>query len=326
VKFFLRRAIFYVVTAFFAVTLNFFLPRMMPGDPVQAMLVRFQGQMSADAVDSLYVLFGLDSDTPLWQQYFQYWNQLFHGDLGLSFYQFPTPVIDIIKQCLPWTLLLVGVATIIAFLLGTVVGTFLGWRRGTLADAIIPLTTFFSALPYFWVALLLIALFGVKLDWLPFFGSYEPGLVPGWNAAFIGSVATHAVLPATTIVVSSIAGWILGMRNMMVTVSSEDYVTVAHAKGLRATTVMGGYAARNAILPQVSGFALSLGFVVGGTLVMEQVFSYQGIGFMLFRAVGAHDYPLMQGIFLVITLAVLVANIVADIVYAVLDPRVRKEG
>jgi len=325
-RFFLRRAVFYLVTAFFAVSLNFFLPRLMPGDPVQAMLVRFQGQMSADAINSLRVLFGLDNAAPLWRQYLQYWGQLFRGDLGLSFYQFPTPVLDVIRQCLPWTLLLVGAATVIAFLTGTALGTFLGWRRGTIADTIIPLTTFFSALPYFWVALLLIALFGVKLQWLPFFGSYEPGLLPGWNGAFVGSVLKHAILPAVTIVLASVAGWILGMRNMMMTVSSEDYVTVAHAKGLRDVTVMGGYAARNAILPQISGFALSLGFVVGGTLVMEQVFSYQGIGFMLFRALGAHDYPLMQGIFLVITLSVLVANIIADVFYAVLDPRIRKEG
>jgi len=326
VKFFVRRVIFYLLTAFFAVSLNFFIPRMMPGDPVQAMIVRFQGQMSADAINSLRVLFGLDSAAPLWRQYLQYWGQILRGDLGLSFYQFPTPVIDVIKQCLPWTLLLVGVSTVVAFVIGTAAGTILGWRRGTIADAIIPVTTFFSALPYFWVALLLIALFGVKLQWLPFFGSYTPGLIPGVNAPFIGSVIKHALLPAITIVIASMAGWILGMRNLMVTVTSEDYVTVAHAKGLRGVAVMGGYAARNAILPQISGFALSLGFVVGGTLVMEQVFSYQGIGFMLFRALGAHDYPLMQGIFLIITLAVLVANIIADVFYAVLDPRVRKEG
>ena len=148
---------------------------------------------------------------------------------------------------------------------------------------------------------------------------------PGWNWPFIASVAEHAFLPALTIVISSIAGWILGMRNMMITVSSEDYVTVAQAKGLKESTVMFGYAARNAILPQVSGFALSLGFVVSGTLVMEQVFTYQGIGFQLLKAVGAKDYPLMQGIFLIIPLSVLAANILADIVYALLDPRTRKD-
>jgi len=173
--------------------------------------------------------------------------------------------------------------------------------------------------------LIFIFFFGVKLNVLPMVGSYDLGLMPGWNATFIVSAVRHAIMPALTIVISSIAGWILSMRNMMITVSSEDYVTVAQAKGLPESRVMFNYAARNAILPQISGFALSLGFVVSGALVMEQVFSYQGIGFMLLSAVGSKDYPLMQGIFLVITLSVIVANILADIVYALLDPRTRRD-
>ena len=321
-----RRVVFYVLTAWVAVTLNFFIPRLMPGDPVQSLMIKYQGQLSADAVQSLYVLFGLDKKTSIWQQYVEYWGQLFRGDLGISFARFPTPVSEVIAQTLPWTVGLVGVATIIAFLLGTSLGTFLGWRRGTRADLLIPATTFFSSVPYFWIGLLAITLFGVTWQVLPFSGSYEAGLIPGFSWQFVGSVISHAVLPALTIVISSVAGWILSMRNMMVTVSSEDYVTVAHAKGLPNRVVMVGYAARNAVLPQISGFALSLGFVVSGTLVMEQVFSYQGIGFTLFQAVGAKDYPLMQGIFLVITLSVLAANIIADVVYVLLDPRTRQEG
>ncbi|MDR0959631.1 MAG: ABC transporter permease [Propionibacteriaceae bacterium] len=321
-----RKAIFFLVTAWAAVTLNFFVPRLMPGDPVQSLLTRYQGQMSTDAIHSLYVLFGLDEQSSLWQQYLDYWGQLFRGDLGISFYQFPTPVTSIIAQTLPWTIGLVGVATVISFLLGTSIGAYLGWRRGTWADLLIPLTTFFSSVPYFWIGLIVITLFGVIWQVLPFYGSYDPGLIPYPDWMFISSVIEHGILPALTIVLSSMAGWILSMRNMMVTVSSEDYVTVAHAKGLPERQVMTGYAARNAVLPQISGFALSLGFVVGGTLVMEQVFSYQGIGFMLFKAVGAKDYPLMQGIFLIITLSVLVANILADIVYTILDPRTRKES
>ncbi|MDR2929623.1 MAG: ABC transporter permease [Propionibacteriaceae bacterium] len=320
-----RKIIFYLVTIWAAVTVNFFIPRLMPGDPVQSLLARYQGQISASAMDSLYVMFGLDSNASLLTQYGRYWVQLFHGDLGISFKDFPTPVATIIGQSLPWTIGLVGVATIIAFVLGTLLGVILGWRRGSWAEALIPATTFFSAVPYFWLALVFIAVFGVAYPIFPFYGSYTAGLIPGWNWDFIASVVSHAFLPAATIVISSIAGWILGMRNMMITVSSEDYVTVAQAKGLSESRVMFGYAARNAILPQVSGFALSLGFVVSGTLVMEQVFTYQGIGFQLLKAVGAKDYPLMQGIFLIITLSVLVANILADIVYALLDPRTRKD-
>ncbi|MBC7552133.1 MAG: ABC transporter permease [Cellulomonas sp.] len=325
-KFLARRIGFYTLTAWAAITLNFFIPRMMPGDPVDALINRYRGQMSTDAIASLYVLFGLDADASVWSQYVDYWGNLLHGDLGLSFTFFPTPVGDVVAQSLPWTIALVGVSTVISFLLGTLVGVLIGWRRGTWADSLLPIATFFSAVPYFWLGLIAIMVFAVTWPILPASGGYDGGLIPGWSGEFIGSAISHAVLPAITIVVSSVAGWILGMRNMMVTVTSEDYVTVAQAKGLSEGRVMLGYAARNAVLPQVSGFALSLGFIVSGTLVMEMVFSYPGIGFVLFQAVSAKDYPLMQGVFLIITLSVLVANMLADLLYVVLDPRTRQEA
>ncbi|WP_402462641.1 ABC transporter permease [Isoptericola aurantiacus] len=325
-RFAIRRTIFYAITAWAAVTINFLIPRLMPGDPVTALMGRMQGRIDSNAEQSIRVLFGLDTDSSIWQQYVDYWGLLLHGDLGLSFTFFPTPVTEIVQQALPWTVGLVGIATIIAFTLGTGIGTAIGWRRGTWADSLLPITTFFSAVPYFWLGLIAITVFSVMLGWFPSSGSYDRGLVPTWSWEFVGSVIYYGFLPALTVVLSSIAGWILGMRNMMVTVSSEDYVTVAHAKGLPERKVMVGYAARNAILPQVSSFALSLGFVVGGTLIMEMVFSYQGIGYTLFQAVNTQDYPLMQGCFLVITLAVLGANIIADFVYAALDPRTRQEG
>ncbi|PRZ09505.1 peptide/nickel transport system permease protein [Isoptericola sp. CG 20/1183] len=325
-RFAVRRTIFYLITAWAAVTINFLIPRLMPGDPVTALMGRMQGRIDSNAEQSIRVLFGLDTESSVWQQYVDYWGLLLRGDLGLSFTFFPTPVADIVQQALPWTVGLVGIATIIAFTLGTLVGTAIGWRRGTWADSLLPITTFFSAVPYFWLGLIAITVFSVTLGWFPSSGSYDRGLVPTWSWEFVGSVIYYGFLPALTVVLSSVAGWILGMRNMMVTVSSEDYVTVAHAKGLPERAVTVGYAARNAILPQVSSFALSLGFVVGGTLIMEMVFSYQGIGYTLFQAVNTQDYPLMQGCFLVITLAVLGANIIADFVYAALDPRTRQEG
>ena len=324
--FFARRTIFYLLTLWAAVTINFIIPRLMPGDPVKAVMAKMQGRISSDAEHAIRILFGLDQQTSIWQQYLDYWSLLLHGDLGVSFMLFPTPVADIIRQALPWTVGLVGLATVISFIIGTLVGTGIGWRRGTWADSLLPLSTFFSAVPYFWLGLICIAVLSVGLGWFPANGSYDRALVPEWSGEFIGSVIYYGTLPALTIVISSIAGWILGMRNMMVTVSSEDYVTVAHAKGLPTRRVLFGYAARNAILPQISSFALSLGFIVGGTLVMEMVFSYQGIGYVLYQAVANHDYPLMQGCFLVITIAVLVANILADFVYAALDPRTRQEG
>lgn len=325
-RFFLRRLMFYVITFWAAVTINFFIPRIMPGDPVRALIAKNQGRISTDAEAALRVLFGLDEETSLWQQYLDYWALLLRGELGISFTYFPTPVLEVIQQALPWTIGLVGIATVISFTVGTLIGTAVGWRRGTWADSLLPISTFFSSVPYFWLALVAISIFSVTLGWFPASGSYNRSLVPAWSWEFVGSVIYYGTLPAITIVISSIAGWILGMRNMMVTVSSEDYVTVAQAKGLSERAVMLGYAARNSVLPQVSSFALSLGFIVGGTLVMEIVFSYQGIGYFLFTAVAAKDYPLMQGIFLVVTLAVLFANIAADIVYGVLDPRTRQEG
>jgi peptide/nickel transport system permease protein len=325
-RFFVRRGIFYLITLWAAITINFFLPRMMPGDPISALIASKQGQITPEQAESIRVLFGLDNQQSLWQQYTSYLNQILHGNLGIAFSQFPTPVSTIIRDTLPWTLGLVGLSTIIAVVIGTSVGTYIGWRRGTKADIVLPITTFFSSVPYFWFGLMAILLFSVTWHFFPSSKGYQPGLVPGWNWEFISSVLWHGALPAMTIVLSSVAGWILGMRNMMVTVGSEDYVTVAQAKGLSERRVMVSYAARNAVLPQISSFALALGFVVGGTLIMEMVFSYPGIGYALFEAVQAKDYPLMQGCFLVITLSILVFNLIADIVYAFLDPRTRQEG
>jgi len=325
-RYLLRRIAFYLFTAWAAITINFFIPRLIPGDPVMSLINRSQGQLSTQAIHSLYVLFGLDKNKNIFQQYVEYWGQLLRGDLGTSFTFFPTPVSTVIGDSLPWTVALVGVTTVISFMLGTSLGVVAGWRRGSWVDGLLPATTFLSSIPYFWLGLLAITLLAGQGSFFPSSGGYEPGLVPSWDGAFIGSAIQHSLLPAATILVSSMSGWILGMRNMMVTVASEDYITVARAKGLSERRVMVGYAARNSLLPNVSGFALSLGFIVSGTLLVEIVFSYPGVGFELFQAVGSKDYPLLQGIFLIITLSVLLANFLADVMYLVLDPRTRREG
>jgi peptide/nickel transport system permease protein len=323
---FVRRVAFYVFTAWAAITVNFFVPRIIPGDPVAAVMARYQGQMNTTAIHSLRVLFGLDKHQSLLQQYISYWGQLFHGNLGLSFTFFPTPVASVLRQSLPWTLMLVGITTLASFVIGTGLGVVAGWRRGSWVDGLLPVTTFFASVPYFCLGLVAIVLFTGPGSFFPSSGGFSPGVVPGWDWEFIGSAVRHSLLPASTILLTSVAGWILGMRNMMVTVASEDYVTVAHAKGLSERRVMVSYAARNALLPSISGFALSLGFIVGGTFLVEIVFSYPGVGYELFQAVGSKDYPLLQGIFLIITLSVLAANFFADLVYMLLDPRTRKEG
>ncbi len=320
-RFLLRRAGFYLLTLWIAVTVNFFLPRLMPGNPLDLILTRYRTEATPAQVHSLQNTFGLDTNQNIFQQYLHYLNQLLHGNLGVSIAYFPESVSSVIAHALPWTILLVGTSTIIAFLAGTWIGTKVAWRRGSWTDGVLPVTTFFSAVPYFWMALIILSIFAVNLHWFPVNGGFSNDTTPGWNLAFIGSAIYHGILPAVTIIVSSIASWILGMRNMMVTTLDEEYVQLAHAKGLSDRRVMYTYAARNAILPNLAGFALALGFVVGGSIVTEIVFSYPGIGYILFNAVGNEDFPLMQGIFLVITLAVLAANLVADVCYVVLDPR-----
>jgi peptide/nickel transport system permease protein len=227
-------------------------------------------------------------------------------------------------SALPWTLVLVGVATILSFVIGTAAGIIVGAKRGSWLDASLPISTFFSAIPYFWFALVILWLFTIVIHWFPMSGGYSATNVIGWNWQFILSAADHAVLPAITIIATSIAGWLLGMRNMMIVTLNEDYITLAEAKGLSKARINFVYAARNAILPSLASFALSLGFVVSGAILVEIVFSYPGIGYVLYAAVNNSDYPLMQGVFLIITLAVLLANIVADVFYVLLDPRTRQ--
>jgi len=322
VRFILRRIAFYAFTAWAAITINFFLPRMMKGDPVSAYLAD-NPEISPDAIASLRILFGVDTDLSLWEQYLEYWQLLLQGDLGRSFSRGLAPVTDVIAAALPWTIGLVGFATVVSFLIGSFLGSIIGWYRGSRADAVVPAATFLSTVPYFWMALIMIAIFSTTLGWFPASHAYDKGSEPAFTWDFAGQVVHHGALPAITIILASLGGWVLGMRNMMVTVLDEDYITVAQAKGLTQRRVLYRYAARNAVLPQLSSFALSLGFIVTGTLVMEMVFSYPGVGQLLLDATNSKDYPLMQGLFLVITMAVLFANILADVAYAILDPRTR---
>ncbi|MFF1531349.1 ABC transporter permease [Cellulomonas sp. NPDC058312] len=318
-----RRVAFYLFTLWAAITLNFFVPRLMKGDAVDSYLARNRG-MSPEAADALRALLGLDSDRTLGQQYVDYLAMLARGDLGVAITHGLQPVGQVIANALPWTVGLIGMATVCSFLIGTVGGAVVGWRRGSRLDALIPITTFLSTVPYFWIGLMAISVFAVTLGWFPIGKAYGIGTTPGLTAEFLGQVVRHGALPLATIVVASLGGWMLGMRNMMLTVLDEDYVTVAQAKGLPNRRVLWRYAARNAVLPQIQSFALSIGFIVGGAIIVEQVFSYPGVGKMLLDATNAKDYALMQGGFLVIVLAVLIANILADVAYAVLDPRTRQ--
>ncbi len=321
-----RKIGFYVVALWAAVTLNFLIPRLMPGNPVDTLMAKLAqrgGGVDPSVRRAYELMLGTNDGQSLPQQYFGYLGNLLHGDFGTSVSEFPAKVSDVITQSLPWTVVLVGVATVISFVLGVGLGAVVGWKRGSWLDTLVPATTVLAAVPYFWLALILVALFASALGWFPLNGGYDVTLTPGINADFLSSAVYHAALPALTIVISSVGGWLLGMRNMMVSAGSEDYVLTAQAKGLRDARVMIRYAARNAVLPSVAGFAISLGFVVSGSIVTEQVFSYPGIGSKLLQAVQNNDYALMQGIFLVITVAVLGANLVVDLLYGLVDARTR---
>ncbi|SEG91602.1 peptide/nickel transport system permease protein [Actinacidiphila yanglinensis] len=319
----LRKIAFYLLTAWAAISLNFLIPRIMPGNPADNLINQFHGKLSPSAVHALRVLFG-QSNQNLWQQYVSYWHSVFTGNFGISYAYYPSKVSTVLGQSMYWTLILVTICTVLGFIIGTVLGMLAGWKRGSWLDSLVPITTFLSSIPYFWFAIIMVYLFAITFKWFPLSGGYALDQHIGLNSGFIGSAINYAVLPAVTITIASIGGWLIGMRNMMVTTLSEDYVRLAEAKGLSKRRVMYTYAARNAMLPSLSGFAMSLGFVIGGSIVTEVVFNYPGIGSVLFKAAQAADYPLMSAIFLLITVLVLVANLIADIAYVFLDPRTRE--
>ena len=325
-RYFARKLGFYLVALWGALTLNFFLPRLIPGNPVEALLARMSqtGNPPPGEYKALQALLGVGGSN-IASQYVHYLGQLAQLNLGVSITDFPVPVTTIISTALPWTIVLVGTATVLAFIVGTALGALAGWRRSKWLDSVIPATTFLTAMPYFWLALLLLYLFAVLLRLLPLNGGYDPTLTIGWSGPFIASALEHSILPAVTIVLAQLGGWLLSMRNMTLTTLSEDYVVAAEAKGLSPRRVLIRYAARNAVLPSFTGFAISLGFVVSGSIIMEIVFSYPGIGYELLQAVQNSDYALMQGIFLVITIAVLAANFFVDMLYVFIDPRTRQQ-
>jgi peptide/nickel transport system permease protein len=323
-RFALRRLGFFALTLWAALTLNFFLPRMMPGNPAVAMMAKFRGPVNPDALKALEVAFGVKTHQSLVSQYASYLGNVATGKFGTSLYFYPQSVGRVVLDAIPWTLGLVGVTTVLAFALGTGIGIVAAWRRGGRLDSVVPpVFVITSAIPYFWVGLMLILIFAVQLKWLPPAFGFDVTLTPSLSPAFIGNVLWHAVLPATALLVTTIGTWILTMRNNMITTLAEDYVRMARAKGLPARRIMLDYAARNAILPNLTGFAMSLGFVVGGAILVEYVFNYPGVGYMLLQAVNNEDYPLMQALFLLITVTVLVAILLADIATVLFDPRTR---
>ncbi|MGI8880933.1 MAG: ABC transporter permease [Jatrophihabitans sp.] len=321
-----RKVVLFLITLWAAITLNFILPRLMPGSPVDAALAKLAStgqQITNSQRKAIEIQLGSPHGN-VFSQYFQYLYNIAHFDFGRS-YSFPTETVShSISKALPWTLALVGVTTIVAFVIGTLLGVFAGWRRGTKSDATVTIgATFFAAFPPFWLGLLLLYVLAFKMNWFPIKGGYTPGTSPNFSLSFLNDAFQHSVIPAVTLAITSLSGWVFGMRNNMINTLGEDYVTFAEANGLRTRTVALLYAARNALLPNVTAFGLSLGAVVGGSVLVEGVFSYPGLGNLLYIAVSNRDFPLLQALFLVITVSMLVAIFIVDLLYARLDPRVR---
>jgi peptide/nickel transport system permease protein len=324
VRMILRKLGFYAITAWVAITANFILPRLMPGNPVQTLIGELTGRVTPQQVHAIELSFGIGLHQGLIHQYFTYITQLFSGNLGVSI-TLDSPVSTILRGAVPWTVGLIGISTILSFLIGTFGGAILGWTRGSRFDSVIPVATFFQAVPYFFLGTVVLLIFGSTLHWFPVLGAYSQSVTPGFNWTYIYSLFRYGELPVATIVLSSVAGWMLGMRNMMITMIGEDFVLMAVAKGLPRRKVI-WHAARNAVLPSVANISLAIGLVVSGALLVELVFNYPGVGNLLLQAVLNEDYPLIQGIFLVITLTVLAANLIADLIYLGLDPRTRTEA
>lgn len=322
--FILRRLVFYAVAIFVAITFNFIMPRLMPGDPVDAMFAAAGGKLPPETLAAYQEMLGF-VDAPLWQQYLQYLKSVVTFDLGPSIMLFPTPVTQVLSNTLPWTVFLAGTATILAIFIGCFIGLYASYNRGGFIDKYVPVFwQFVASMPQAVTALLIFFVFALTLKWFPLGFGFNPDMEPAWSPGFLGTILYHAVLPLVTLVLSMIATWVFTMRNSMVNVLGEDYIAMAKAKGLSARRIMTHYAARNAILPVVTAVSMALGFAVAGQVFIETVYNYPGVGQLIIKAVAARDYPLMQACFLLIVICVLIANFIADILYVWLDPRLRK--
>ncbi len=328
-RFFLRRLAIYLLTIFGSFTVAFLFFHMIPGNPIGALLASLQqtyggnNTASAEMINAYKATFGLD--LPLPQQYIRYiTNVIFHLDLGPSLVAFPTHSQDLIARALPWTIGLLGMSVIISWTFGLILGGLLGWRRNLPGSQFLTTAAIgFAQIPQYIVAIILVFLFAYFLNWLPSRDAYPANVTPGLTLEFIAGVVRHGILPAFSIVIVAISGWILSTRSLVVTILGEDYLLYAQAKGLPRRNIFLHYALRNALLPQLTGLAISLGFIVNGALLVETLFNYPGLGTLLVKAVGILDYNTIQGIVLISIISVLTANFILDLALPLVDPRIR---
>ncbi len=324
----LKRIAQLVLVIFIAVTINFMIPRMISGDPIESALqtrMAMSGTIDVNVQEvaaSYHAKFGLDK--PLWRQYLTYWNDIFHLDLGVSLADFPQSVSSKVMGALPWTLGLLLTSTLIAFVLGTIMGALLAWPGAPkVLQVMIPPLMFLSAIPFFLLGLILLAIFAAELRIFPPGGGFDTAYILRLDLPSFFDILYHAILPSLALILGSTGIWMLGMRGMMVSVLGEDYITFAEAKGLSGRRIFLRYGARNALLPQVTHLAFSLGSVLSGAVLVEAMFNYPGLGGLLFAAIAGKDYFVIQGIMLMLVIALALALFFVDLLYPFIDPRIR---
>ena len=322
----IRRVLMFFLTVWLGATIIFIIPRLAPGDPITAMVSRMMNQSgyienSAQLIEAWRARFGLDD--PILIQYFKYLGNLITFDLGYSLSQFPATVMESLGRGLPWTFGLLFLSTIISFILGNTIGAMLGWRKTPrVIRTVLPITLTFTSIPPFMMGIGFIYFFAFGLRLFPFSKGYSSGVEVGWNWEFIQNVIHHGTLPAMAIVVVTMGFWALGMRGMMITTDSEDFLILAQAKGLSSARIFWRYAVRNAVLPQLTALALSLGGIAGGTILVEYIFAYPGMGYIFYQSITNLDYTMIQGIAYMIILMTSLAVLIIDLVYPLIDPRI----
>ncbi|MCB9434129.1 MAG: ABC transporter permease [Ardenticatenaceae bacterium] len=324
-NYFMNKLAWFFVTLVAAFILNFILPRLMPGDPVAAIVSRLaQGMSNTTGVQAIYEQYAeqFGTNKPMLEQFFLYMKNIFRGDFGFSFSQYPRTVADVIKSSILWTIALQFPAIIVGWIIGNTLGALAAYRRGTFDKILMPVSIFVSNLPAFGMAIIMLVIFAVTFKWFPTSGGYGFDLIPNFSWRFIWSVIVHYQLPFWSIVLITIGGQAIGMRAMSIYELNADYVKYSRFLGIKDRKIV-GYVFRNAMLPQITGLALSIGTMVGGALVAEIIFSYPGLGSTILTAVLGQDYPLISATTLIITLMVLTANFLLEIFYGILDPRIK---
>ncbi|NLL42711.1 MAG: ABC transporter permease [Firmicutes bacterium] len=316
-----KKIAIYLITFLFAVTLNWVVPRLVPGDPITSLLARFSGlEGGREILQSYFVqTFGLDK--PLWSQYLGFWRSLFMGDLGISITRFPSPVIDIIKTAIIYDFIILLPSIVLSWIIGNKMGALSGVSKRA-DNFLMPVFYFLTSSPYFWFALVVSYFLGIVLGIFPISHAYSAAMTPGWNWAFIVDFIMHWFMPFITMFLVQLGGWAIGMRNMIIYETNTNYSRYMESLGASKRLIR-NYGYRNGILPQVTGLAISLGTIISGGVLTQVVFAYPGLGYTMVQAIKQSDYFLIQGCFLFLILMVLAANFIVDIVYMIIDPRVR---